>query len=119
MSKSYNDKLNLNLNLTKDKELGLKDNYEDKINIIMNQTIYTYSEAVEQLKEHDFDHLKVIKFYMGIAEKKAPEKVKSVNQEIYKQIRKQMDISEYNKKNPLKLDHVVSSLIEEDEKLKK
>lgn len=112
MSKSYNDKLNLNL--TKDKELGLKDNYEDKINIIMNQTIYTYSEALDQLKEHNFDHVKVIKIYMGIAEKKAPE-VKSLNQEFYKQIRKQMDISEYNKKNPLKLDHVVSNLIEEDE----
>jgi hypothetical protein len=97
----------------------LKDNYEDKINSIMNHTIYTYSEALDKLKEHNFDHIKVIKLYMGIAEKKAPENIKSLNQEIYKQIRKQMDISEYNKKNPLKLDHVVSNLKEEDEKQNK
>jgi len=97
----------------------LKDNYEDKINIIMNQTIYTYSEALEKLKEYNYDHVKVIKNYMGITEKKAPENIASINQEIYKQIRKQMDISKYNNKNPLKFEHVVSNLLEEENKLNK
>jgi len=82
------------------------DNYEDKILLIMNQTIYNYEDALLKLKEFDFNHIDVIKNYMGILEKKESSKINSINQEIYKQIRKKMDISEYNKKHPLNIDHI-------------
>ena len=48
--------------------------------------------------------MKVIKEYMGITEKKEPP-VKSVNQEIYRQMRFKLDasMSEYNQKQELSL----------------
>ena len=64
----------------------------DKIQIILRQTNYTEEEANEKLKKYDFDHLRVIKSYFGITEKKAP-LVKSVNQEIYRQLRQNLDSS--------------------------
>ena len=63
---------------------------DDKIQMILRQTDYTEDVAKAKLLEHNDDHLIVIRSYMGIAEKKAPACVKSVNQEIYKQLRKQM-----------------------------
>ena len=76
----------------------------DDVEIIMKQTNYTYNQACEKLSEHDFDKLKVIREYLGIlpkTEKNTP--IKSINQEIYKQIRTELDtvMSNYNKKNPL------------------
>ena len=56
-----------------------------KIQIILRQTDYTEEKAIEKLKEHNFDEIKVIKCYFGIVEKKP--QINSVNQEIYKQIR--------------------------------
>lgn len=66
----------------------------NKINIIVSQTNYTEDFANEMLIKHNDDHIKVIKDYLGITEK--PIKMSSVNQEIYKMIRKQIDISHYN-----------------------
>ena len=60
---------------------------EDKIQIILRQTGLTEDVAHAKLTEHNDDHIKVIREYLGITEKKAPECVKSVNQEIYRQIR--------------------------------
>ena len=57
-----------------------------KIQIIVLQTDYTEEEARTKLSEFEQDHMKVIRSYLGITEKKAPP-IKSVNQEIYKQIR--------------------------------
>jgi hypothetical protein len=57
-----------------------------KIQIIVLQTDYTEEEARTKLSEFGQDHMKVIRSYLGITEKKAPP-IKSVNQEIYKQIR--------------------------------
>ena len=70
----------------------------NKIEIIMRQTDYTEIEAREKLILHDFDHIKVIKSFFGIQEKKE-KPITSVNQEIYKQIRFKLDASmrEYNK----------------------
>jgi hypothetical protein len=59
---------------------------DDSVQIIMRQTDYTEEIAKEKLKEFNYDHLAVIRSYFGIVEKKA-EPVKSVNQEIYKQLR--------------------------------
>jgi len=63
---------------------------EDKVQIVLRQTDYTEITVREKLKEFDYDHLKVIRNYLGLTEKKALP-VKSVNQEIYKQLRSRLD----------------------------
>jgi len=71
----------------------------NKIEVIMRQTNYTDVEAREKLIESNYDHIKVIRLFLGVKDKKE-ETIKSINQEIYKQIRYKMDASmkEYNKK---------------------
>ena len=59
----------------------------EKIQIILRQTDLTEEQAGEKLAQHNEDHMKVIREYLGITEKKAPEQMKSVNQEIYRQFR--------------------------------
>jgi len=65
-------------------------NIEKKVKIIVGQTDYSNETELEKLKEFNFDELKVIKAYLGISEKK-PENIKSINQEIFKQIRYRLD----------------------------
>ena len=62
------------------------DKINDLIQIILRQTNFSEIEAREKLTENNGDHLKVIKIYFGITEKKELP-VKSINQEIYKQFR--------------------------------
>ena len=69
----------------------------DPIQIIITQTNYTEEEAIEKLKEHG-DPIRVIKEYLGIDLNPKPREIKSINQEIYKCLRKQIDITN----NPLK-----------------
>ena len=59
---------------------------EEKIQIILRQTNYTEEEATQKLQENNYDHIQVIKNYLGVTEKKAPV-LKTKNQEIYRQIR--------------------------------
>ena len=66
---------------------------DELIQMVLRQTNYSETEARNKLKEFNNDAILVIKSYFGIAEKKAPEKVKSVNQEIYKQFRLKLDSS--------------------------
>jgi hypothetical protein len=69
---------------------------EDKVQIIMRQTSYSENECREKLEKYAYDEILVIKDYFGIANKKqAP--IKSVNQEIYKQLRGRLNsaISDY------------------------
>ena len=69
---------------------------EEKVQIIMRQTSYSENESREKLEKHSYDEILVIKDYFGIANKKqAP--IKSVNQEIYKQLRGRLNsaISDY------------------------
>ena len=61
-----------------------------KIQIILRQTNYTEEKAREKLQQFDYNEIAVIKDYFGITEKKAPP-IKSVNQEIYKQLRSHLD----------------------------
>jgi len=74
--------------------------YEEDIAIILRQTNYTRITAIEKLRQYN-NTVDVIKDYMGIkpTEKKAP--MKSINQEIYKQIRTRLDtsMSEYREKS--------------------
>ena len=66
------------------------DQIEDKVQIILRQTDYNEEQAREKLKEYGFDEIATIKAYLGITEKKAPQ-IKSVHQEIYKQLRSKLD----------------------------
>lgn len=65
---------------------------EDKVSIIIRQTDYSYDIAREKLKQFDYNEILVIKDYFGITEKKTTQ-IKSVNQEIYKQLRHHLDSS--------------------------
>jgi len=80
---------------------------DERVQIVMRQTTYTEAVALDKLKEYNFDHLRVIKAYLGLPDKKI-EVVKSVNQEIYKQLRHKLDnsMSDFNAKNPPNLDHI-------------
>jgi hypothetical protein len=71
----------------------------NKVQIILRQTDLSENVAREKLKEVNFDHILVIKNFLGITEKKALP-IKSKNQEIYKQLRYKLDSSmrEFNTK---------------------
>ena len=68
------------------------DDITNKVEIILRQTDYSEEIAKEKLKEANFDHILVIKAFLGITEKKALP-IKSKNQEIYKQLRYKLDSS--------------------------
>ena len=63
---------------------------EEKIQKVMRQTDYTEEMAREKLKLFNYDEILVIKTYLGITDKKE-QPIKSVNQEIYKQLRYRLD----------------------------
>ena len=75
------------------------DQIYDKVQIILRQTDYTKEVAETKLKECNFDEIKVIKIFLGITDQK-PSQLKSINQEIYKQIRYKLDsnMRDYNKR---------------------
>jgi hypothetical protein len=62
----------------------------EKIEKILRQTDYTDNVAREKLKEFNYDEIAVIRSYLGIKEK-PKQQIKSVNQEIYKQLRTRLD----------------------------
>jgi hypothetical protein len=59
-------------------------------NIVSRQTNYTIDEIKDKLIEYDYVYTDIIKEYMGIKKDK-PTPIKSVNQEIYRQIRIKLD----------------------------
>lgn len=72
---------------------------EDKINLIMRHTIYNKEESIQKLKEFNNNEMLAIKSYMEIKENDTtPKDIKSINQEIYKQIRLQMNKTDINYK---------------------
>ena len=93
---------------------------EKYVQHIMSQTNYSEDVAREKLKECNNDFMKVLKDYMGIPEKKVNTQIKSVNQEIYKQIRHSLDqtMKEYRDKNPIDIDQVKTNLQESEEREK-
>jgi hypothetical protein len=64
---------------------------EDKINLIMRHTMYNREESIQKLKEYQNNEMLAIKSYMNIKEKANTNGVQSINQEIYKQIRLQLN----------------------------
>ena len=77
---------------------------EVKISIIRGQTSYSEEDCVRLLEENNGDYMSVIKIYMGIPIKKTTAPIKSVNQEIYKQLRKKLDIQEFLNAHPPSLE---------------
>ena len=67
------------------------DKIQEKVAVITRQTDYNEEVALEKLKLHDFNEINVIKEYLGVPIKKLATPVKSVNQEIYKQLRTKLD----------------------------
>jgi hypothetical protein len=79
---------------------------DNKVSMVMRQTDYTEELAQQKLTEYNGDIIKVIKDYLGVAEKKAlPKPPASLNQEIYKQLRSKLDesIKTYNLQQEEKL----------------
>lgn len=70
------------------------DKIDGKIQMILRQTDYTEEKAREKLGEFQFDEMSVIRDYLGLPikpQKQGQVQAKSVNQEIYKQIRGHLD----------------------------
>ena len=102
------DSITISLTNNLDKtETHVKDDQKnnENIDIVLRQTNYTKEVAIQKLEEHNNNTINVIKEYMGVkpAEKKAP--IKSLNQEIYRQIRIKLDTSmdEYRAKQEGKI----------------
>jgi hypothetical protein len=63
---------------------------EEKIQMIQRQTGLSEIECKEKLLKYNYNEIHVIKEYLGIPEKKNTQ-IKSVNQEIYKQLRTKLN----------------------------
>lgn len=89
---------------SKKNTFSIEEDTSNKIDIILRQTDYNVETAKTKLLNANMDHIKVIKDYFGIPEKKETN-VSSVQQQIYKEIRHRLDDSmrEYNNKQNNKL----------------
>jgi hypothetical protein len=96
------------------------DDLSENIKKVISQTNYTEEEAKEKLLLFNCDYIEVIKDYMGIPNKKEEKKVKSVNQEIFRQIRTKLDKSmkDYREKNPINIDQIIDNFNVSDEREK-
>ncbi len=92
----------------------------DAVSKVMAQTNYDEKTALIKLSECGFSVIQVLRDYMGIPSVKQVTKIKSVNQEIYKQIRYTLDSSmrEYREKHPINVDQVINNFQESDEREK-
>ena len=82
-------------------------------NIVSRQTNYTLDEIKDKLIEYNYVYTDVIREYMGIKKEK-PQPIKSLNQEIYKQIRIKLDEAtrEFNEQQ---YEKIMSELKEKEE----
>ena len=67
------------------------------INMIMRQTDYDREKVCEKLIEHNDDYMKIIREFIGSSKVVTP--IKSLNQQIYKEIRTLMDDAAINYQN--------------------
>ena len=96
---------------------GISNNYlNHNIKKVMAQTNYTEEQAIEKLKLFNCNYMSVLKDYMGIPEKVVP-KIKSINQEIFRQIRTNLDstMKEYRDKHPVNINQIIDNFNEADE----
>ena len=97
---------------------NMNDHENEHIRFIISQTNYNIQTAQEKLVKHNGNHIDVIKEYMGIPIKIPIKQIKSINQEIYKQIRTKLDTTmrEYNNKNPINTEDVISKFQQYNDK---
>jgi len=98
----------------------MDDSKDKNIQLVMKNTTYDLETTQRKLEEHNGDPILVIKDYMGLLKQPTGNKMKSVNQEIYKQIRGKMNNSmrNYNNKNPINIDHVIENFQESEKRVK-
>lgn len=84
----------------------------DALTTVLTQTNYTKEQAMEQLEIHHGDFMKVIRNFLKIPDKK-PE-ILSPKQEMFRQMRQNLDISKYWEANPVNINHVAESFQEEE-----
>lgn len=81
------------------------------IEMVMRQTQYTYEEAAEQLEKHNNDYIKVIRESLGI-NKTEDKSVKSINQQVYREIRGLMDDAANTYRRKKEMEEKKAELIE-------
>lgn len=86
------------MDISKSEESKEETNMSSLVKIIMNQTTYTEQEARDKLAFHNNDIYKTLREFMSIPEP-ATKKITSVNQTIYKEIRKNLGVVELNYDN--------------------
>ena len=67
-----------------------EDDIRNMCDIVHRQTNYTIEQIRDKLIEYDYNHIDIIKEYMGIEVKKVY-KIESIQQEMYKQMRIKLD----------------------------
>ena len=84
--------------------MSTTDEINNKITIIQRQTDYSEEDAKKQLEDCNYDHILVIKKFLGISETKTNLSKKSLNQETYRLIRTQLDsgVREFKERELLK-----------------
>lgn len=84
---------------------------DEQIDMIMRQTNYSREECIEKLNNNNNTN-DIIKEYLGISLKPSSTRKKSLQQEIYYQIRTQLDssVKEFNKKQNEKLEKEINNL---------
>jgi len=90
-----------------DNQIDIMDN---QIDIIMRQTNYSREECIDKLQTKNMND--IIKEYLGISLQSSEKRKKSLQQEIYYQIRNQLDssVKEFNKKQNEKLEKEINEL---------
>jgi len=76
------------------------DKIREMCDMVSRQTDYTLDEIKDKLIEYNYQYTDIIREYMGIKKDKQYV-IKSLNQEIYKQIRRKMDniMKDYNERS--------------------
>jgi hypothetical protein len=84
---------------------------DEQIDMIMRQTNYSREECIEKLNNNNNTN-DIIKEYLGISLQPSSTRKKSLQQEIYYQIRSQLDssVKEFNKKQNEKLEKEINNL---------
>ena len=81
--------------------------------VVMRQTDYDIKQADEKLKEHNYNAELVIRDYMGITTEKKELPIKSVNQQIYGEIRHMMDEAAYKYRVKKEIEEKQKNILEE------
>jgi len=69
----------------------LTDTQQAQVDIVLRQTTYDKATAIQKLQENQFNSLLVIREFMGLKKTEPEQKVNSLNQEIYRQLRKKLN----------------------------